>query len=417
MGGHPAQTSTGRTNPLVLAGILAGLTVGAFIAHWVYGLRNHFFDLMIYRDAMRWWNDGHFLYDYARPDATQGHLEFTYPPFAAYLLRPLGWLTETQTAWLFGAVTVAALGVTVWLLVRPLAERYGWPQWFTVGTAFVLATGVEPIRHTFDFGQINAVLWLLIVVDLLVLRGGRFAGVGIGLATAVKLVPGIFILYLLATRRWRAAAVASGTALLVTAAAAALAPRESWVFWTERLPRGDGVGRLDYTFNQSLLGLLARLWAPADPNRLVWLVLALAVLGFGLWRAARAATAGDEVAGLTLAGLTGALVSPVTWGHHIFWFIPAIVVLVGAGLGPPEDRRVRPGLLAYAALIWVTATVSVISLWEFNLGRPGGPVGFGLSNWFGWLMLSLLFLLPIQPSPAPQDPRDHELTVAKRRRS
>ena len=48
-------------------------------AHAWYRLRNHFFDLMIYRDAMRWWADGHPLYDYAQPDATQGQLEFTYP--------------------------------------------------------------------------------------------------------------------------------------------------------------------------------------------------------------------------------------------------------------------------------------------------------------------------------------------------
>ena len=154
--------------------------------------------------------------------------------------------------------------MSVWLLIRPLADRHGWPRWFSFGVAFVLATGLEPIRHTFDFGQINAVLWLLVLVDLLVLRGGRFAGVGIGVATAVKLVPGIFILYLLVTRRWRAAAVATGTAALVTGGAAALAPRESWVFWTERLLQGEGVGRLDYTFNQSLLGLLAR---PGHPPK------------------------------------------------------------------------------------------------------------------------------------------------------
>ena len=106
MGGQPEIASGGRTKPLVLAGVLAALAVGAFFAHRGYGLRNHFFDLMIYRDAMRWWNDGHFLYDYARPDATQGQLEFTYPPFAAFVLRPVGWLTEAQTAWLFVLTTV-----------------------------------------------------------------------------------------------------------------------------------------------------------------------------------------------------------------------------------------------------------------------------------------------------------------------
>ena len=70
---------------------LVVLAVAAFIAHYEYRLRNHFFDLMIYRDAMRWWAGGHPLYDYTQPNATQGQLGYTYPPFAAVVMRPLAW--------------------------------------------------------------------------------------------------------------------------------------------------------------------------------------------------------------------------------------------------------------------------------------------------------------------------------------
>jgi alpha-1,2-mannosyltransferase len=391
---------------LTLAGVLAVLAGTAYLIHRWYELRNHFFDLMVYQQAMRWWDDGNFLYDFWLPDGTQGRLEFTYPPFAAFLLRPLAWLDERQAIWLFSAIGVAALAVSIWWLVRPLADRYSWPTWFTFGVAFVLASGLEPIRHTFDFGQINFVLWLLVLLDLLVLlpRGSRLLGVGIGVATAIKLVPGIFILYLLVSRRWRAAGVAAGTAALVTAMAALFAPRESWVFWTDRLPHGAGVGQVQYTFNQSLLGVLARLAAPDDPNHAVWLLLALPVFGFGLWRAGRAARAGDEVTGLTLAGLVGCLVSPVTWGHHIFWFVPALVVLVDGALrarargpsGVVGPVRSAAGLVAYALLIYATVTVSVLSLWSFTWHEPGGVVGFVASNWFVWLMLSLLVLLPVR---------------------
>lgn len=404
-----AATPRSRTRDLALLGILAALTGAAYLIHRWYELRNHFFDLRVYREAMLFWDDGHFLYDFWLPDATQGRLEFTYPPFAAYLLRPLAWLTERQAVLVFSTISVAALGVSIWLLVRPLADRYGWPRWFTFGVAVVLASGLEPIRHTFDFGQVNFIVWGLVLVDLLVLlpRGSRLSGTAIGVATAIKLVPGIFILYLLATRRWRAAAVAGGTAALVTAVAAALAPRESWVFWTDRLPHGAGVGNVAYTFNQSLLGLLARAAAPDRPSQIVWLLLAVPTLGYGLWRAGRAAAAGDEVAGLTLAGLTGSLVSPVTWGHHIFWFVPALVLLTDTALGTsrPTQRAVTFG---YAAAVYTTVTVSVLSVWEFTWGRPGGVLAFLLSNWFVWLMVSLLLALPIRTastSPTPTGPR------------
>ena len=72
--------------------ILAVLIAFAVLGHLYYGLRNHFFDLEVYRDAMLWWNGGHPLYDYSRPDETQGTLGFTYPPAGAFLLRPLAFV-------------------------------------------------------------------------------------------------------------------------------------------------------------------------------------------------------------------------------------------------------------------------------------------------------------------------------------
>ena len=396
--------------------IVVAVTVTFAAAHLWYGIRNHFFDLLIYRDAMRWWEAGNPLYEFFQPDETQGRLEFTYPPFAAFLLRPLAWLTEKQTVWVYVVIALAALAASVWWLVRPLAgatagslarrqtspiqpwRRRG-PAWFVFALAFVLATGLEPIREAFSFGQINIVLWALILLDLLVLlpRGSRLVGVGIGLATAIKIVPGIFIVYLLVTRRWMAAAVAAGTTLAATAIAAAAAPHDSWTYFTERLPRGEGVGQLHYAFNQSVMGTLARLAQPGSPSRVLWLILALGILGYGLWRAARLAGAGDEVAAIAVVGLVGSLASPITWVHHIFWFVPALVVLVDSG---------RRGLVAFAGAVYLTVTVSVVALWEFTLHHPGGVVGFVLGNWFVWLMLALVAVLPARPTQPAQDPLD-----------
>lgn len=381
--------------------IVALVTAAAIAAHIWYGLRNSFFDLKIYREAMLWWADGNQLYDFARPDATQGQLEFTYPPFAAYLLRPVASLTVGQTIWIYTLVALGCLGVAVWWLVRPMADGWRQPRWFVFTLAFVLATGLEPIRESFSFGQINFVLWALILLDLLVLapRGSRFTGIGIGIATAIKLVPGVFILYLLFSRRWRAAAVASGTAAAATLLAGALAPTESRIFWMEKLFLGDGVGQLNYTFNQSIMGMLARLAHPGQPSQFAWLALALPILGYGLWRAGRAAFAGDEVAGLTLAGFAGSLASPVSWVHHLFWFLPALVVLVDAAVRPGDvahGLRRRSATVSWAVVVYATVTISMVALYDFTLGSPGGPVGFVLGNWDVWLMVALLFVLPIR---------------------
>jgi alpha-1,2-mannosyltransferase len=383
-------------------GVLVGLAAIAGYLQWWYELRNHFFDLMVYREAMQWWTSGHPLYDFVLPDQTQGQLGFTYPPFAAVLLRPLAWLTSAETIAVFVVIAVLTFAATLWWLVRPIADRHGWPRWFVLGLAVVLATGLEPIRLSFDFGQINFVVWVLIVFDLAVLapRGSRGFGVGIGLATAIKLVPGIFIVYLLVTRRWRAAAVATGTAIVATLVATAVSPGDSWTFFSEKMLHGDGVGQLAYPMNQSIMGLLARLAQPGEPSTLLWLVLALPVVVFGMWRAARASAAGDELTALALTGFVGSLISPVTWVHHLFWFIPALLALVDTAATPAgvvSGLRRRPVLLTAAVIGYATVTFSMIQWWDFTLLRPGGPVGFVLSNWLIALMVLLLVVLPIRP--------------------
>jgi alpha-1,2-mannosyltransferase len=335
--------------------------------------------------ALDWWSAGHRLYDYSQPDTVQGRLYFTYPPFAALLLWPFAQLPLGVTIAIFTAGTVIALAVTTWWLVAPVADRHDWPRWVAVGVSVPLVFALESTRETITFGQLNMLLIVLLLADMLfaVPRNSRWSGVGIGLATAIKLFPGIFIVYLLVTRRWRAAATASATATAATLLAAAVMPGDSWQFWTRSLWDTDRVGRTDYTGNQSLLGLLSRLTVPDDPPRLVWLVLVAAVLVFGLWRAARAT---DPVAALTLTGLVGALVSPITWPHHLYWFVPAIVLFVDA-------RRWVPALVTYAVAVF-----GVVSFEHWGGAAPvrtDSVLEFVGRNAYVLLALLLLVAVPV----------------------
>jgi alpha-1,2-mannosyltransferase len=250
--GTPSGAATSKQPVLIRqVGLLALVTAAAVAGFAWYGLRHEFNDLTIYIDAMRWWDGGHPLYEFAKPDATQGQLGYTYPPFTAMLMRPMAWLSYGASLAIVMLASAALLSWCVWLLTRPLAGRLGWPAWLTFGLTLVLASGLEPIRETFMLGQVNAVLWALILLDLLVLapRHSRLVGVGIGLATAIKLTPAIFVVYLLVTRRWRAAGVAVGTAAAASLLAAALAPRDSWTYWTQTLLRGEGVAGGDDDVN------------------------------------------------------------------------------------------------------------------------------------------------------------------------
>ncbi|GIG01946.1 glycosyltransferase 87 family protein [Catellatospora citrea] len=384
-------------DPLVRVLTVIAVLVLAAVAFWRLRVEHDFFDLKIYMSAVNWWGDGHDLYDYAQPDRVQGALYFTYPPFAALLLFPFGLLPLGVTQALFTLGTVAAVVVTTYWLVAPLARRQGWPAWYAVGIGAPLVLVIEPLRETITFGQINMLLILLIMMDLLVLgpRGSKWTGVGIGVATALKLIPGLFIVYLLVTRQWRAAVTAMGAAAGVTLLPAAIAPRASWDFWTSALWDTARVGRLDYTGNQSLQGMLARFVAPEQPAKWLWLLLALAVLGFGMWRAARAGLAGDAVTGLALTGLVSGLISPITWPHHLYWFVPAIVTLLVAAQRAGDGRRW--GWLAFAAGTYAVCVIGVVSVVDWGVAAvPTDTVGLFLArNAYVLLSLVLLVFLPI----------------------
>jgi alpha-1,2-mannosyltransferase len=381
--------------------ILALVVVGIVAAQVWRGNRHHYFDLEIYRQAVNWWLHGHDLYTFTKPDDTQGQLGFTYPPFGALVLVPFAVLPHGLAILLYAVLTLGAFFVTTLWLVRPAVRRHGWSLPFVMVLALAVFSALEPMRETYTFGQINMILIVLILVDLLVLvpKASKWAGICIGLAAAIKLTPAIFIVYLLVSRRRRAALTAVASAAGVTLLSAAIAPRASWAYWTDTLWRGEGLGNAAYTANQSIYAMLARFSQPDPPNRPLWAVLVLIAVVYGLWRARRALLAGDEVTGLTLTGIVGSLASPITWLHHLYWFVPALVVLVDVAFAKDRPAMVRRlfGVLAFVMLVLVA--LGAVS-W-FEVGLPvhpwgDGVQGFLIHNCYLLFCVLLLVVLPVR---------------------
>lgn len=392
---------------LVLAGRLA-VVAALVVAVWLYLTRispvsswHAEFDLKVYRGAVLWWSHGHPLYSFHRNATPYG---FTYPPFAALVMVPWSWFTESAAMFVNEVLSGLLVVAVTWWLVAPIARRRGWSRWFSVAAAVPLVYVMEPVRETLGYGQVNLILVALIAADIVALgRGRRWAGAGTGLATATKLTPGLFVLYLWVTGRRRPALVAVGTAAAATLLALAVAPRTSIQFWTSTLFDTNRVGKLYYASNQSLMGMLARQAEPGQPNKVLWAVLVLVVLVGGMWRARRAFRAGDELAGVTLTGLVTCLISPISWTHHLFWVVPAAVILLdvagGAPLPPGAERRQRRarGLAAAGAFVVIAVFVSSILWMATDIAGHGhrtGGLGFVMSNSYLIVMLALVAGLP-----------------------
>ncbi len=366
---------------------LRTLTVAVLVALvWWFlsaeAVRHGFFDLRVYYGAINSWAHGGGLYDYLSPHTRYG---FTYPPFAALAMAPMALVSWHVAIAVSVVATAAATLALLYLFVAPVARRHGWSRLFVLAVVAALVAAFEPMRETMNFGQVNMLLLFLVVGDILLLvRPGRPAGgIGIGLATAIKLTPAVFIVYLLVTRRWRAGGLATAVAAVATLAAAVIAPDTSRVFFTEALLDTNRIGTLSFISNQSLQGAVARL-NPAAPNTLLWLALVAAVLAFWLVRVRRAAANGDEKGGVALTGVLACLVSPVTWVHHLVWLLPALLLL--AERGYPARAPMRATRLVAAIGLYVLLSSRLVWDYAFHFG------GWGLLGSNAYVLASLVLL-------------------------
>ncbi len=404
-----AAGPAGRTGLLRRAGapVAVALVAGAALAvALVAPGRRGWFDVGVYWGTAHWWRDGGSIYSYTHPGTAYG---FTYPPFALLCLSPLGVLNWPAAVLAALLVNLACLVWLIRTLVEPMVTRHGWPRWSALVLAGSALAVFGPVRDTVSFGQVNLALLVLVWSDLQRLAGPArrtWAGVGIGLAAAVKLTPLLFIGYLLVTRQWRAARTAGATFAAATVAAAVLVPADSFAYWTRVLFRTDRVGDPAYVSNQSLRGLVARLDVAGAPlgGQWLWALAVLAVLV--CWAAAVAGRRLPHATGFALTAVAACLASPVTWVHHLVWLLPGLLLAVERGLATRARWPLALCAVSYLALstglVWIAAD------------PPGGRVlpeplrllGANAGVWVGLALLAALPLLAGEHVPARDDATD-----------
>ncbi len=273
-------------------------------------------DFHIYSEAIAYAQSAS-LYDF-RYHILQ--LGFTYPPFAAVLMGPLAVLPLPLAEHLWLVLQVACSALFLVVVGRGLAPLAPLRSSVFIPLTVALGLWTMPVVLNARIGQINALLILLLVADLgLLQRRSWAAGAGSGLATAAKLTPALLIPYFWLAGHRKAAAVAVATLMLATAVGAFVHPDDSLRYFGQELFRTERVGMLDSGFSNSLRRATALL--PSAAATPVYLVLALGVVGLTYRRAARA----DLLTGFTLVMCASYLVSPISWGHHLFFLIPAVL--------------------------------------------------------------------------------------------
>ncbi|HNE88102.1 MAG: glycosyltransferase 87 family protein [Candidatus Nanopelagicales bacterium] len=312
-------------------------------------------DVRVYAQGGRWALERWDLYSETFPSAFNGYLPFSYPPFGAITMVPLGILPD---AWIFPVWTLVSVACLLAILVvsfGPLLQRM--PSTGSrlaavcVGLLLIIPTG--PVSELLPFGQIGTVLTLACLLDMVGRTWRLPQGVLVGVMTAVKLTPGLFIVHWAVNRQWRPALTSLTTLVLCWVVGALWLPTSTATYlWGQRLivnPTARAA-RPDMVFNQSIGGLLARMNDGQIPA-LPFAVLAIVLCAVGLAAAAIAVKAQAPLSAAAIVGLTSVIVSPVSWSHHAVWLIPALGAIIGGATG---RRRVVLGALLLAALYYPT---------------------------------------------------------------
>jgi alpha-1,2-mannosyltransferase len=180
---------------------------------------------------------------------------FKYTPFAGLLFTLLAWL---PTEVLVLGVNLFALLAVIWTGWRMLGYARDHGTFATTVSVGALSLGLQPVMWNMTWGDVNLVLMAIVFLDLSRPDGARFKGIGVGLAAGIKLVPGIFILYLLLTKRFRAAAMSVAAFVVTVGIGFLVLPSHSRIFWS------GGVADADRDHRR---GHGERAGEPVDPRR------------------------------------------------------------------------------------------------------------------------------------------------------
>jgi alpha-1,2-mannosyltransferase len=328
------------------------------------------------------------------------NLQFTYPPFAAVVFAVVSFIPWGLLKGLSVAANIALLLAALWITFRALGYRHGRVRLGATLLVGAVVLWTEPVLRTIYLGQVNLALMALILWDLTQpdTRASRWwKGAGIGVAAGIKLVPLIFIPYLLLARKFRQAAVAGAVFVGTVLAGFVFLPSDSDQWWFHGLFLASRrTGFVSWGGSQSLWALLARLVHGVAAAKPIWLVAAVLIGVLGVTCAAMLDRADHQVAGILACALTGLLVSPISWDHHWVWIVPAVAVAahyaIAAVRSAAHETWWRAAARWPAIGFWALAAgiVAVYGAWPDSLwGLPGAASHFA----FG-----LIWIAPNSPT-------------------
>ncbi len=228
---------------------------------------------------------------------------------------------------------------------------------------------IEPLRSTFDYGQINV---LLVLAVLCAVYSSRWwlSGLLVGLAAGVKLTPAVAGLYFVGARRW-GAAVFSAVVFVAHG-------RGVGCWWSATRPATTSptcsatpTGSARSARRSTSPGAAGSRGSSATTPGTAPLVLAAlvvtAVLALLAWRASAPTTASAASSSCSCSGCCS---HRSRWTHHWVWLLPLMIWLLHGPLRERTGARVLGWGWLVLTLVGVPWLLSFAQPTIWEIGRP-----------------------------------------------
>lgn len=273
------------------------------------------FDFLAYHQAAVRLLDGKPLYDMSY-SVTGGFGLFYYPPTFAPLLLPFGLLGAEAATWTWIGLSVAAFLLGVAIL--PVSRSVRWWIVLLAGLSF-------PFVHAVKLGQVGPVLFLAFAIGWRGLSDPVRIGLSGGIGAAIKLQPGLILVWALLTRRYAAVLVGGAVLLVFGALATILAGIPAWSDFVVLLRTVSEPITTEHNFTPGAVAYQQGLDAPTAA-----LVQAASTIGVVAVFLAAVRWASEEASYL-VAVIASQLVSPILWDHYAMLLFLPVAYLLAAG--------------------------------------------------------------------------------------
>ena len=413
------------------------LTAVCIVAMTSYGiilvyLRAHRVrDFDIHREIGRWFLTGHNLYDSA--------VSYPYMPAGAMYFSLLALVDRSVGLALRYMTAIICLWLTCVLFHRMIRDRFkelAHANLILSVLAITLA-GQFILYDLDDGGPHTIVMGMLIGAAYAVWKGReKFGALWFGLAIALKVTPGLFLLFFMWKRQWRLAGyTAIATACWIMLPIVWMGPASWWSHqqaWTQvaagsalgyKTPfaqinedniRNSGIQAAlmrylvtlspDHPLRQNDPGYVAIFdLSPAPARILVILVILFLLIGFCWYTRRPYGGLGNpdwprECSGLLILTL---FLSPLTWIQHLPWLVPALYWIVAKGYSKEGLSQLSKIAMGLYVMIAVVLNYEVLGKQNFAVFLSFKPFTISMLLIFAVLMLQSKRIPSLSHSHAP----------------